>query len=213
MTEKKNIPIRAGRPVDRRKDIDLLAAARALVFSEGPQALTMARVAEQAGISKVTLYSRYANRDELLQAVVTSYAHTVAKELLKPPSNMKELRCGLISFVEALSKFVCSLQHQRLLQAMSVLSQQNQDFETLYQSGPAKTHQLLTTYLQEATEVGLIQCSKPEVSAEILQGMLMGLDLVRSIYRVPIGRQGSKARKAHAVRIVEIFIALHTTTH
>lgn len=213
MTEKKDILVRAGRPVDHQKDIDLLAAARELVFSEGPQALTMARVAEQAGISKVTLYSRYANRDELLQAVVISYAHTVAKELVKPPDNMEELRSGLISFVEALSKFVCSTHHQRLIQAMSALSQQSQDFGTLYQSGPAKTHQFITTYLQEATKAGLIQCSKPEVSAEMLQGMLMGLDLVRSIYRVPIEHQEPKTRKAHAVHIVEIFIALHTTTH
>ena len=56
--------VKPGRPVDQQKDRDILEAARQLAFEGGPKALTMDRVASRAGVSKATLYARYANRYE-----------------------------------------------------------------------------------------------------------------------------------------------------
>lgn len=56
---------------ERRKQ--LLETATQVIRDGGIQALTMERVAEQAGISKPVLYSHFANRNEVLLALIEDY--------------------------------------------------------------------------------------------------------------------------------------------
>jgi AcrR family transcriptional regulator len=53
----------------RRTRLALLAAARALVEREGLAALTMASVAEQAGVTRRSVYLHFATRTELMTAL------------------------------------------------------------------------------------------------------------------------------------------------
>ncbi|HEX3622297.1 MAG TPA: helix-turn-helix domain-containing protein [Acidimicrobiales bacterium] len=53
---------------DRRAQ--LLDAAGALVEAEGPAALTMERLADRAGVSKPVVYDHFANRTQLVLAVL-----------------------------------------------------------------------------------------------------------------------------------------------
>ncbi len=200
---------KAGRPTDHQKDRDILHAARELVFAEGPQALTMDKVASLAGISKVTLYARYANRYALLQAVVSSEAFGIHKALGRIPASREELCADLSALVEAMTTFVCSEHHQRLMQALGSIPQQAQDLTEVYRNGPANTHCVLAGYLQAAAEGGLIRCPEPAQSAEMLMGMVMGLDLLRGQYRVPLERGTCEEQRTHAQRIVTAFMLIH----
>jgi AcrR family transcriptional regulator len=51
---------------------DVTAAARAVVRRVGISALTLAAVAREAGISRATMYRRFATRDTLIAAVVAA---------------------------------------------------------------------------------------------------------------------------------------------
>src|SRR5262245_60508745 len=53
----------------RRSRLALLAAARALVEQDGVPALTMASVAEQAGLTRRSVYLHFATRTELIAAL------------------------------------------------------------------------------------------------------------------------------------------------
>ena len=64
--------IQAGRPVDRSKDNAILQAARHLLSTQGVGSLSMEAVAKLAGVSKATLYNRFANRQLLIEAVLRS---------------------------------------------------------------------------------------------------------------------------------------------
>ena len=61
---------RAGRPLDHNKDKAIFAAAHELLFSKGPAAFSVEAVARLAKVSKVTIYSRYTNREEIGRAHV-----------------------------------------------------------------------------------------------------------------------------------------------
>ena len=65
-------PHRGGRP--RRADVEsrLSAAALRLLRERGPAAVTVEAVAAESGLAKTTIYRRYANRAELLEAVLSS---------------------------------------------------------------------------------------------------------------------------------------------
>ncbi|SFP81166.1 transcriptional regulator, TetR family [Geopseudomonas sagittaria] len=200
---------KAGRPTDQQKDRDILHAARELVFTEGPQALTMDKVASLAGISKVTLYARYANRYELLQAVVCSEAFTIHQTLGRLPASREELLADLGALLEAITAFIGSDHHQRLMQALGSIPQNTQDLTEVYRNGPANTHRVLADYLQAAAQGGLIRCPEPAASAEMLMGMVMGLDLLRGLYRVPHERRSEDERRQHARRVMAAFMAIH----
>jgi AcrR family transcriptional regulator len=58
--------------VHRRRGDDPLPAAVALLRREGPAALTMRNVANEAGVTATALYRHYADKDALLKAVVSA---------------------------------------------------------------------------------------------------------------------------------------------
>jgi AcrR family transcriptional regulator len=68
------IPARTrGRPsLDQAAKIDLevLLAARKLFFAHGYERTSMAMIIKAAGVSKTTLYARYANKADLFKATV-----------------------------------------------------------------------------------------------------------------------------------------------
>ena len=56
--------------VNRRRGDDMLAPALALLRREGPAALTMRNVAQEAGVTATALYRHFASKDALVQALV-----------------------------------------------------------------------------------------------------------------------------------------------
>ncbi|MFN4103731.1 MAG: TetR/AcrR family transcriptional regulator [Tepidimonas sp.] len=194
-----------GRPIDRGKDRAILRAARSLLKNEGPQALTMERVAQAAGVSKVTLYRRYANRQALLEAVVALDAARVFRALLRPAATSADVRAQLEAFVVDLAGLLCGPDHRRYIQALGELPRVGLDVAGIWRQGPARAHSQLVRFLHDAQVAGHLRCEDTEQAAELLLGMAVGLDLVRSLYRVPLARHRLAARRAHAAQVVEVF--------
>ncbi|NWJ73073.1 TetR/AcrR family transcriptional regulator [Pseudonocardia sp. ICBG1122] len=62
---------RRGRPRDRSKDLAVLDATVRLLAVTGIAGTSMDRVAAEAGVSKVTVYTRWASKSELIGAALT----------------------------------------------------------------------------------------------------------------------------------------------
>ena len=62
----------AGRPRSGEVDRAILAGALRLLAQRGPERVTIEGVAESSGVAKTTIYRRYRNRRELLQAALRS---------------------------------------------------------------------------------------------------------------------------------------------
>ncbi len=85
-----------GRTKDRGKDTAVLDATVALLASEGVARMSMDRVAAAAGVSKVTVYSRWPSKGELIGAAL---AHL---RLGRVPEPAGEVRTDLIALLEAM---------------------------------------------------------------------------------------------------------------
>ncbi|MEO1766277.1 TetR/AcrR family transcriptional regulator [Thiobacter aerophilum] len=201
---------RAGRPIDRSKDGAILRAARALLFTHGPQAVTMEAVAQRAGISKATLYTRHPDRYHLLRAVVARESFALSRSLEQAPRDLNELRAALVSFLTDLATFLVSKHHQRLMQAMALpASALARARQTIYRNGPQRTQRMLADYLEAAAAQGLIACPDPAHSAELLLGMMMGLNPLRLAFGTPTRHRRRAERASHAQLIVRAFLSLH----
>ncbi len=206
---KQKAPRKPGRPVDPHTAERILDAARQLVFSEGLQAVSMERVAQEAGVSKVTLYTRFANRNELLSALVATHVDAIYQVLGAVPVNREGLHSGLATFARAMKRFIYGDDYRQLVMVLGSIPQTNQDLCALYTNGPAKTHQVLADYLAAADQRGLIRCPHPVESAEMLIGMICGLDLLRLTYRVEVETPSREQITDFAQRVVDAFMTMH----
>jgi TetR/AcrR family transcriptional repressor of mexJK operon len=198
-----------GRPVDPGKDQDILAAAHELLFQLGPRAVTMEAVAALAGVSKATVYSRHANRDALIRAVIQQQAQQFTEAFSVASETLEDLQVALSQFVIRLSTFLSSQEHVLLMHALgSARRLDSALLQDIYRGGPQRTHDGLSGWLRATDQAGLIRCDNPERSAELLLGMLMGLDLVRAVYGVTRTRTADEL-EAQARFVVESFLRLH----
>jgi len=199
----------AGRPIDIGKDRDILAAARDLLFQRGPQAVTMEAVAALAGVSKVTVYSRHANRHDLIGAVIQQQAHQFTVQFSVIPETLADLQAALSQFAVNLATFLSSKEHVTLMGALGSAQRLDSDMlEEIYRGGPQRTRDGLSRWLRSAAQAGLIRCEEPDRSAELFLGMLMGLDLVRAMYGLPLTRTAGEL-ETHAGFVVASFLRLH----
>ena len=197
-----------GRPVDPNKDREILEAGRKMLFERGPEAVTMEAVARAAGVAKPTLYRRYANRDELLAAIALNESESMAGRFNIQPS-ADDLEQALIEFGNDLTRFVLSREHIRFIYTLGASTGMPQaSRESIYRNGPLATRDRLATWLATAHRHRLLECPEPEDSAEQLIGMLIGLKLVRTLYRVQPPREVSDS-DPRVERIVRDFLRLH----
>lgn len=195
--------------MDPAIDRTLLRVVRRLLEREGPAAVTMQRVAREAGVSKVTVYRRFADRQRLLEAVVAHDAEQVNRALLSAPRSAAEVPRLLEGYILDLTAFLSGPGHRRYVQVLAEMPPSARDARLIWLRGPERGHALLASFLQAAHQAGHLRCTQPADSAELLLGMALGLDLVRSMYRVPLARSRPHHRQAHAASVVAMFMRLH----
>jgi len=176
---------RAGRPLDHNKDKAIFAAAHELLFSKGPAGFSVEAVARLANVSKVTIYSRYTNREALIDAVIRQQANRMGESLSIEPAD-----------------------HVGIHSLSSNPDLPDDVMQNIYRSGPQCTMIKLADWMRNARQRGLLKLTEPEKSAELLLGMLMGLDVVRLMYGEPCQRD-IQSIEHHVNWVVDAFLTLY----
>lgn len=86
---------------DQNRKLEILLAARTLVFTEGAARLTMRRVGEAVGITEPAVYRHFRNKEDLLRALIEFMFEgweekLVALTRLKIPASEKLIKLGKI---------------------------------------------------------------------------------------------------------------------
>lgn len=89
---------RRGRRRDRTKDIAVLEATIKLLAVAGIRGTSMDRVAAEAGVSKVTVYTRWAGKSELIGAALT---HLQVDHVPEPVGSARE---DLVAHLDAMRR-------------------------------------------------------------------------------------------------------------
>jgi TetR/AcrR family transcriptional regulator, mexJK operon transcriptional repressor len=187
-------PRPVGRPRDQEKRAALLDAAWQLFLSEGVQAVPLDRIARQAGVSRVTLYSHFADKAALFEATVEREMTRLAtSQMALLPS--QSLRNGLIAFGTGLMTFLTSSGPASYYTVLAGELRRHPDLaRRFYDHGPAVTMRNLAAILAKASTTGEISLRSPEQAAEQLIGLwqgvtnyqlALGLDLDRLILGIP----------------------------
>jgi AcrR family transcriptional regulator len=89
---------------ERIRDEQLLEGAQRALGRYGPQRATLARIAEQAGVSRVTLHRRGVTREGLIASLTEraaeSYRQALWPALTGPGTGLERLECALRAICE-----------------------------------------------------------------------------------------------------------------
>jgi TetR/AcrR family transcriptional repressor of mexJK operon len=199
----------SGRPVDRSKDKAILLAAREILLRDGASALTMEAVANKAAVSKATLYSRYSNRNELIEAVLRAQSDFFVETLSLGVTNRQQWLAAAEGFSVRLLEYLFSDDHLCLLKTLHGHECMPVELrERMYELGPLATCQQVESFLALSHQAEIIHCPDPEFSAECLFGMLVGMDMLRNVFHQSSKRNPANI-PAHVQRVLQQFLRMH----
>jgi AcrR family transcriptional regulator len=118
-----------GRPRSEAAQTAILSAAMALLLDQGLHAMSMDDVAEQAGVSKATIYRWWASKELLaLDALATEWATPASTKQRDTGS----LRGDLLAHLRPWIRQVNDKPYGRVIAGLVAQAQTDPDFATLY---------------------------------------------------------------------------------
>lgn len=164
-----------GRPKDLLKRQAILEAAKELFLRNGYEGSSMDAIAALAGVSKLTVYSHFTDKETLFSAAVKAKCESQLPDLLfeLPPHAPVE---GVLRNIGQRFLFLIndaeSLQLHRLM--MATASQSSTLARLFLEAGPQRVIDELARLLHAMDRAGLLRIEQPARAAEHFLFMLKG---------------------------------------
>lgn len=176
---------RAGWEEPSGKAEAVLAAAERAFLASGFGAVTMDRVAREAGVSKATVYAHYHGKEELFGAVVARLSerrfHGFSAEALDP----RDIEASLLTIATRFLDLVLSPEAIALnriiigeVTRFPVLG------EVFWAAGPERTRVQIEAFLRRAAAIGSLAVPDPRLAAEQFVALARGEIHLRSLLRL-----------------------------
>ena len=177
-------------------------AVRTLMAEQGFR-VSMDAVAARAGCSKQTLYADFGSKQDMLRSVMQEHLDLATARLQDSDDG---IRAGLVGFaMEHLQR----LSDPSVITTCQLLSAEAAQFpeeaRNLYHEGCHTLQQRLAAWLQVAMSRGQLRQVAPLPAAELLLGMIVGLDFERQRFAVP-HRASPAQRQDWAGFVVDAFL-------
>lgn len=168
-------PLRRGRPRSSERMQRVLDAASSQFLEFGFDKTSMESVAQEAGVSKVTLYTYYPSKDDLFSAVVSMLSDKVAGMTMSDdldPSKPRDALMRLGTQFLMLMRDRQVVAQQRVL--FSVAGKQETVCRAFYEQGPARIIGGVARYLEAAHQVRALHVEQSFIAADHFLSMLLG---------------------------------------
>jgi AcrR family transcriptional regulator len=173
--------IREGReagavPVQRgRKAGLILAAARELFLDHGFDAVAMDMVAQQAPVSKATLYAHFSSKEELFTAVVVDEAHRVLADVWRAAPERDDIRDMLRHIAQKFVDIFLMGDAMSLHRAViAVVPRFPSIGAAIFECGPRALTERLAEFLADAHQKGRLTVPEPVLAASQFLSVVRG---------------------------------------
>lgn len=174
-----------GRPKDMEKRAAILAAASRLILELGFERATVERIAAAAGVSKLTVYSHFADKEGLFVALIAAKCdeHFEAREFveLAPLGPHEALTRIATAFLGLMFHHDVIALHRVLMTGASAHTHMN---EVFWSAGPLPTLTALARLLERFNNEGAMQIAAPNRAADQFFSMLKGTEHLRVLLDV-----------------------------
>ena len=200
------LPSPPGRPKDMEKRASILEAAMTLFPSRGYDGTSVEAIAQSAGVSKLTVYSHFADKETLFGAAVTECCAQMLPHRLFEPEPGLPVREALLGIGRA---FLDLMMDERAIALHRVMiSQAGADrrlAEIFFSAGPRAALQEMESFLAAANAEGTLEVDSPAKDAEHFFSMLKGVRHMRVLVGLSPPPPAAE-RDAHVSEIVQLFL-------
>ncbi len=164
-----------GRPKDPAKRLAILEAAKRLFMQKGYEGSSMDAIAAEAGVSKLTVYSHFTDKETLFACAVESKCEEQLPPLyfeLKTEAGIDTTLLAIGRGFNALINSEESVAMMRLV--MSQGAQGTQMSQLFYDAGPKRMLQAMKHLLEQADQLGLLRVEHPQQAAEHFFSLIKG---------------------------------------
>ena len=199
-----------GRPKNQVKREAIVRAARTLFFKRGFEATSIESIAEQAGVSKVTIYGHFGDKAGVFEAVVQNVASRMEAKMISTAPPKADLSDTLIAFG-------CGLMGELMNEDMMLferhmggeLAHHPALAKRFFDAGPGHMCARLENILAVAHDRGEIAVDDPKLAAHDLFGLWHGFNHAEASFGVAQMLIGDKL-KARVIRAVRLFLKAHS---
>lgn len=164
-----------GRRPDRGKDALILTAARDSFVDRGFAGSTIEEIALQAGVSKVTVYKRFGDKEALFETAVRAEMATMVAQLDHEPGVDGPLAQHLNAFGYVLLQFLFSPAHVALDRMLAFDLARRPDLaRRFFDAGPGHCRTRIVAVLDAAADRGEIAIDDPLLAAADLLSLWRG---------------------------------------
>ena len=201
-------PLR-GRPRDPARCQRILEAASSHFSAHGLDRASMDAIAAEAGVSKMTIYSHFASKERLFEAVVRDRAVRIlgglaGVEAFDPEQPRKALLAIGAQFLtlaredEALGK---------IRSVYGAAGAQPELCRAFYREGPNRLIAELAAYLRRANGAGTLKVRHPRQAADLFLSMFLGDGHIRGL--LLLGMPDARENRALLREAVRVFMTAY----
>jgi len=195
-----------GRPKDMAKRQAILESAKSLFLGKGYANTSMDAVALAAGVSKLTVYSHFTDKETLFACAVESKCEEQLPSLffeLRPDSSVEQALLAIGRGFNALINSAESLAMHRLMVAQG--AQNPQLAQLFFNAGPQRVIDAMQHLLEQADARGQLRIDNPQHAAEHFFCLIKGGCHFRLLMGIAQPLSGSAAEE-HVQEVVRLFV-------
>jgi TetR/AcrR family transcriptional repressor of mexJK operon len=195
-----------GRPKDLAKRQAILDAAKRLFIELGYANTSMDTVATEAGVSKLTVYSHFNDKETLFSAAVIAKCEEQVPPLFFEWPDGVPIEHVLLNIARGFHQLVSSEESVNLHRLIMALGSQDPKLSAIfYQAGPERMLSGMERLLAKVNQSGALCIEKPRHAAEHFFCLIKGAANFRLLYGCCAPLQ-AEAAEEHVQEVVELFM-------
>lgn len=206
MSNNLSAPSGPGRPKDLAKRQAILDAAKRLFVSLGYASTSMDAVATEAGVSKLTVYSHFNDKETLFSAAVIAKCEEQVPPLFFEWPDGAAIEQVLLNIARGFHQLINSEESVNLHRVIMALGSQDPKLSAIfYEAGPQRMLSGMERLLNKVNQSGALNIDKPRNAAEHFFCLIKGAANFRLLYGcgAPLGPE---AAEAHVQEVVGLFV-------
>jgi TetR/AcrR family transcriptional repressor of mexJK operon len=196
-----------GRPKDPAKRKAILDAAKTLFLSKGYDGSSMDAIATEAGVSKLTVYSHFNDKETLFTAAVKSKCEEQLPQPLFEPATDSSIESVLLNIGRGFYYLVNS--HESIELHRVMVAQANADSklsQMFLDAGPQRVIREMERLLTQANQQRQLHITEPDKAANHFFSLIKGNQNFRLLIGCSPELQNPSDIEAHIEDVVALFL-------
>jgi TetR/AcrR family transcriptional repressor of mexJK operon len=168
-------PVSPGRPKDLEKRAAILEAGKKLFPLQGFDGTSMDAIANEAGVSKLTVYSHFTDKETLFKAVIQAKCEEQLPSQIFMADLTGPLRGQLRTIAKAFFQLVASDEAIAMHRMMTSQTQQSRKLaELFWEAGPQRVMLAFESFLRDEVAGGQLDIPNEHIAASQFFCLLKG---------------------------------------